>query len=187
MAEYIARPSPGSRVRLFVRSKLFVAKMVAVGLIAIGVSGVCCAAVRNHYGDHTLAFDQETAYLAELRCGDLSDAEQTTCAAARLAHHADEIVEVRLAAGVVGLLALAAFLVTRAGLALDEEGSRAQRRRFLGLATVSFGLAATILLAVGTTEKLRSRDVAAHVFIDGGVSLAAFLFSATMLARTYQR
>jgi hypothetical protein len=158
--------------------------MVAVGLVAIGVGGLCCAAIRYPYGDHGLAFDQETAYLAELRCGDLSAAEKTMCASARLAHHADEIVEVRLAAGVVGLLVLAAYLVTRSGLGFEDEESRVQRRRFRSLATVSFGLAATILIGVGTIERLASRDVAGQLFIDGGVSLVFFLFAAGMLART---
>src|SRR5437764_7119166 len=113
MAQYVTRASASSRVRLFVRPRLFVAQMVAVGFVAIGVSGLSCAAIRYRYGDHTLAFDHEGAYLSELRCADLSGAEKTMCAATRLAHHADEIVELRLAAGVVGLLALAAYLVTR--------------------------------------------------------------------------
>jgi hypothetical protein len=187
MAQYMARPHASSGALLFVRSKLFVVQMIAVGLLAIGVSGVCCAAVRYSYGDHTLAFDQETAYLAELHCGDLPDSERTTCAAARLAHHADEIVEVRLAAGVVGLLALAAYLVARSRFGLGDAEPMVQRRRFLWLAALSFGLAATVLLSIGASDRLRSRDVAAHVFIDGGVSLAFFVVSASMLARTYPR
>jgi hypothetical protein len=187
MAEYITRRSASSPVLLFMRSRLFVAQMVAVGFIAIGVSGVCCGAIRYRYGDHTLAFDQETAYLSELRCADLLDAEKAMCAAARLAHHADEIVEVRLAGGVVGLLALAAYFVARSRLGLEDNEWLVQRRRFLWLATLSFGLAATILLSVGATHQLRSGDAAGHLFIDGGVSLAFFLVSTSMLARTDKR
>ena len=158
--------------------------MVAVGLIAVGVSGVFSAAIRYRYGDHTLAADQETAYLEELRCGHLPDAERATCAAARLAHRADEILEVRLGAGVAGLLALAAYLVTRSRLGLSDEESRVQRRHFLWLATGSFGLAATVLLSVGSSDDLGFGDVGGFVLIDGGVSLAFFLFSAVMLATT---
>lgn len=187
MAQYIARLSGGSRVGPFTRSKLFVARMVAVGLIAIGVSGACCAAIRYGYGDHTLAFDQEGARLSELRCADLPDDEQTACAAGRLAHHADEIVEVRLGAGLVGLLVLAAFFVARSRLRLEEQESLVQRRRFLWLATVSFGLAATVLLGVGAIRRVGPGDAAGHVFVDGGVSLAFFLFAASMLAGTHRR
>ena len=172
MARYVTRLNASPRVRLFVRSRLFVVQMVAVGFVAIGVSGVCCAAIRYGYGDHTLAFDQETAYLAELRCGDLPDAEKTTCAAARLAHRADEIVEVRLGAGVVGLLALAAYVFTRSRFGAGDEESPVRRRRFLWVATASFGLAATILLSVGASDHFGYGDAAGHAFIDGGVALA---------------
>ena len=87
----------------------------------------------------------------------------------------------------MGLLALAAYLVARSRLGLGEKESLAQRRRSLWLATVSFGLAATILLSFGASDHLGHGDAAGHVFIDGGVSLAFFLFSASTLARTCQR
>jgi hypothetical protein len=112
--------------------------------------------------------------------------EKTTCAAAELAHHADEIVEYRLMAGVLGLLALVAHLVARSRSDLTDGEARGQRRRFLSLATAAFGLGAVILLSTGTSVQFGSGESAPRWFTDGAVSFAFFLFSASMLARTHR-
>jgi hypothetical protein len=189
MAQYVARLHAGLRVPPFVRSRLFLAQMVAVGLIAIGLSGMLCGLVRYRYGDHTLALDSQSAQLSASRCADLMEyhPEKTTCAAAELAHHADEIVEYRLAAGVMGLLALAAYFVVRSRSDLTDDESRAQRRRFLWLATGAFGLGAVILLSIGTSVQLDSGDAAPRWFTDGAVSFVFFLFFSSMLAKTHRR
>jgi hypothetical protein len=189
MAPYVARLNAGLRVPPFARSRLFFAQMVAVGLIAIGLSGVVCGLIRYRYGDHTLALDSQSAQLSASRCADLMEyhPEKTTCAAAELAHHADEIVEYRLAAGVLGLLALGAYVVVRSRSDLTDDESHDQRRRYLWLATGAFGLGAVILLSIGTSVQLGSGDAALRWFTDGAVSFAFFLFSASMLARANRR
>jgi hypothetical protein len=189
MAQYVARLNAGLRVPSFLRSRLFLAQMVVVGLIAIGLSGVACGLIRYRYGDHTLALDSQSAGLSASRCADLLEyhPEKTTCAAAELAHHADEIVEYRLAAGVLGLLALGAYAVVRSRSDLTDDESREQRGRYLWLATSAFGLGALILLSIGMSVQLGSGDAAPRWFTDGAVSFAFFLFSVSMLAKTNRR
>ena len=189
MAQYVAPLHAGLRVPPFARSWLFFAQMVAIGLVAIGVSGVACGLIRYEYGDHTLALDSQSLQLSASRCADLMEyhAEKTTCAAAELAHHADEVVEYRLAAGILGLLMLGTYVAVRSRSDLTFDESREQRRRYLLLATVAFGLGAATLLTIGTSVQLGSGDAAPRWFADGAVSFAFFLLSAAMLRSALRR
>ncbi|MFI5179013.1 MAG: hypothetical protein ACHQO8_10635 [Vicinamibacterales bacterium] len=185
MAQHVARLSTGLRVRPFARAGLYLARIVAVGLIAIGVSGAVCGLIGYGYGDHTLAADSQSAHLSASRCADLTEyhPEKTDCIAAEMAHHADEIVEYRVAAGVLGLLAIAGYVIVRSRAALTESESREQRRRYLWIATGAFGLAAAILLGIGTGVQLGSGDAAPRWFADGSVSFVFFVLHALWRAR----
>ncbi|MHB8377685.1 MAG: hypothetical protein ACYDEB_12135 [Dehalococcoidia bacterium] len=185
MTQRAARLTTGLRVPGLIRPYLYLARMVAVGLIAIGVSGAVCTMVRSRLGNSALAADQQSAYLSPTRCADLMEyhPEQTTCAGAEQAHHADEIVEYRLAAGVLGLLAAAAYALVRWRTGFSAGESRTQLRRYLLVATIAFGGAAAVLLGIGAGTQLGSGDTAPRWFADGGVALAFFLLHALWWAR----
>jgi hypothetical protein len=189
MAQHVARLNTGIRIPPLARSGLFLPRMAAVGLIAVGLSGAVCGLIRYRYGDHTLALDSQSAHLSASRCADLLEyhPEKTTCAAAELAHHADEIVEYRLAAGVLGLIAAAGYVVLRRRSKLSSEESREQRRRYLWLATGAFGLGAAMLIGTGATVQLGSRDAVPRWFADGGISFVFFLLHAYWLRRSNAR
>jgi len=184
MTRYAARFALALHLTELLRPNLFLARMFAVGLIAIGVSGAVCQVVGWRMGDSALAADQESAYLSYDRCYYLRDLYPgKTCAAAELAHHADEIVEVRVLAGVVGLLALGGYVLLRRRLRLDSEERRSEARRYALLAVTAFSLAAALLLLIGIGMTLGSDYAAARWFTDGGVAAIFALLHIGLLRR----
>ena len=114
MTRYVSRAAFALHLPDLLRPNLYLARMLTVGLIAIGVSGAACQVVGWRIGDHALAADQASTHLSADRCADLAEYYPTkTCAAAEMAHHADEIVSYRIAAGVLGVVALAGYLLLR--------------------------------------------------------------------------
>ena len=81
----------------------------AVGLLAVGVSGVLSMGVRAALGSRFVAGDPIGVTYTPARCADFLEyhAESSTCEAAASAHHADEVQFYRVVAGVVGVGALA--------------------------------------------------------------------------------
>src|SRR5690349_71174 len=112
MTHRAARLSGSLPLAHLVGSNLYLARMVAAGLLAIGLSGVLCSVLGFRLGDHTIAAadDSRSATSAE-RCADLREyyPDKPTCVAAEIAHHADEVVAVRVGAGILGLIALACW------------------------------------------------------------------------------
>jgi hypothetical protein len=82
--------------------------LAAVGLIAVGLSGVSSMAMRAAFGSSFVAGDPVGVTYTPARCADFLEyhGEAKTCEAAASAHHADEVQLYRLAAGVLGVLAL---------------------------------------------------------------------------------
>ena len=170
------------------RSHLYFVRLVAVGLIAVGVSGCVCWGIRSRFGDDALAAGTMSAHLSDDRCADLFEYQPASidCAHAEIAHHADEIVAYRFTAGIVGVLAIAAYFVACQLLKpeVEDAGGR-QRRAYRLLAVVSFGAAALVLLAIGSGVAARDPSNAApRWFADGGVSLAFFVVHAVASRRT---
>ena len=89
--------------------------LATVGLLAIGASGVVSLGMRAAFGDHFLAADVQGVTYTATRCADFErfHPEVSTCDAAATAHHADEVVDYRIAAGVLGLAALGAWFALR--------------------------------------------------------------------------
>jgi hypothetical protein len=88
--------------------------------------------------------------------------------------HPDEIVEYRLAAGVLGLLAAAAYAAFRWRASFSDDESRRQLRAYLRIATGAFGLGAAVLLGTAVGVLLAGGDAAPRWFADGSVAMACF-------------
>ena len=187
MTRYVSRAAFALHLPDLLRPNLYLARMLTVGLIAIGVSGAACQVVGWRMGDHALAADQASAHLSVARCDDLTEYYPTkTCAAAEMAHHADEIVSYRIAAGVLGVVALAGYLLLRRQLRLDDEERREQARRYALLATAAFSVVAALLLGIGAGVTLASGDAAPRWFTDGATA-ATFALAHALLLRLHPR
>lgn len=85
--------------------------LVAVGLVAIGFSGIVSAGLRAVFGAEFVAGDIAGVTYTPERCADFLayHPESASCEAAASAHHADEVEEYRVAAGALGLIVLGAW------------------------------------------------------------------------------
>jgi hypothetical protein len=102
-------PTRGAVVADLVRAAWLLA---AIGLIAIGISGVSSMAMRAAFGSSFVAGDPAGVTYTPARCADYSEyhPESRSCEAAASAHHADEVQLYRIAVGFVGALALVMWL-----------------------------------------------------------------------------
>jgi hypothetical protein len=175
MTELISRLDQIHLARI-IRAHLYIVRMLAIGLVAIGLSGAVCQLVGYRLGDHALAADSQVAQPSAERCAEYMEYApgKPTCAAAEMAHHADEIVEYRLAAGLFGVLALVTYAGFRWVAGFTDDEARRQIHRYLLLASVTFGLAAAALLGIGVGAMLRGGDAAPRWLTDGGVAAGFF-------------
>jgi hypothetical protein len=157
------------------RHFLFLGQFVAVGLLAIAISGAICLGLRHASGENSIAGDSQSAYLSPARCADLREyyPEAPTCSAAELAHHADEIVLYRLSMAPVAAFVLIAYEVLRRTWRLTPVERGRQRRWHSALGLVAFGVAALVLLSMGFVNVARGEAAGtARWLSDGGASLA---------------
>jgi hypothetical protein len=162
-------------------------RLGAIALVAIGVSGLVAELLGRVFGARFVSGDLPgTTYTAE-RCADFLEyfPRAGSCAHAAELHHWGEVVEYRVAAGVLGLLVLA-------GYALWQR--RRREPRYLGV--LPDGFAATVATALygvaGAGLLLLSLD--AYVAADGAgngqwlsgaiVALAMAAVYAVPLSRT---
>jgi hypothetical protein len=90
-----------------------------VGLLALGVSGLLAEVLGRAFGAEFVAGDAPGVTYTPQRCADFKEyfPNAATCNAAAALHHWGEVVEYRVALGVLGLLALGLGLAVRRGLA----------------------------------------------------------------------
>jgi hypothetical protein len=89
----------------------------AVGLVAIGVSGGIAELFGRVFGPAMVAGDLPGDTYTPQRCADFLEyfPHAGSCARAAALHHWGEVVEYRVAAGVLGLLVLAGYALWRRG------------------------------------------------------------------------
>lgn len=183
---FAAERSGGVPFSVLVEAVLALTLVAGIGLVAIGASGALAGVLGPAVGKTYVAGDPSGVTYTPARCADFREyfPKASTCEAAATAHHFDEIVTYRLAAGVLGLLVLAGYGLVRRrrpsarGLALPD-GFTAT------IGTVPFAVAAAVLClpALGSTAMGDSSGAGGQ--LTGGVvaALAAAGF-ATSLYRT---
>ncbi|HEX5497063.1 MAG TPA: permease prefix domain 1-containing protein [Mycobacteriales bacterium] len=152
------------------------------GMVVIGLSAAPVWAVGRFLGRDLVAPDPPEAHYTAARCAELFEyfPHAGSCRAASISHHFDEQVRNRVAAGVLGLLVLAAFWLIR-------RSNRRWLARFRGLievpptpvvvavAATAFGVVAMLLTGQGLDAvMIGQRAGTGAVLASGLVSALAF-------------
>jgi hypothetical protein len=160
-----------------VRRVFFLGHVVAAGLLAIAISGAICLGLSHAFGKNAIAGDSQSAHLSTARCLDLFEyfPDASSCSAAELAHHSDEIIFYRLGmAPVAAVVFLTQALAARI-IGVTEDERRRQRPWHRALGVVAFGLASLALLSIGLVKVAAGSSTGtARWLSDGSVSLAFF-------------
>ncbi len=87
------------------------ARLAAVGLLAIGVSGLLAGGMGLLFGKRFVAGDPPGITYTTARCADFFEYAPgaSTCEEAGTEHHFSEVVDYRVAAGVLGLVVLGSY------------------------------------------------------------------------------
>jgi len=114
----VAQPALGPTVptrTLFRELAAAMTWLAAVGLIAIGVSGVLSALFGATLGQDFVAGDRPGVSYPAARCAEFREYAPgaTTCGDAATIHHYGEIVDYRIAAGLLGVALLGVYLFAR--------------------------------------------------------------------------
>jgi hypothetical protein len=161
----------------------FLGQFVAVGLLAIAVSGAICWGIAREFGKNAIAGDSQSVHLSQARCLDLYEyhPEAKSCASAELAHHSDEIIYYRLETGLLAAVAGAGVLAAGRLFRFSAGERRQQRAWHVLTGAVAFGGAAAVLLSFGLANIVRESSAGTgRWFSDGGVALAFCAMYATL-------
>ncbi len=149
---------------------LSLARLGAVGLIAVGLSGLLAGGLGLAFGKGFVSGDLPgVTYTAE-RCAEFREYyPEPTCEAAATAHHFDEVVFYRLDAGALGLLGLAAIIVL--GKVRPGFGRQASLHPAIvpAVGASVFGLATLGLLGYSVSEPAFADDYGVGALLSGGM------------------
>jgi len=168
--QFSARLSPVPPRAVLVELARTATPLGAVALVAIGVSGGLAELFGRVFGAWFVAGDLPGTTYTPQRCADFLEyfPQAGSCARAAALHHWGEVVEYRVAAGVLGLLVLGGYLLWR----------RRQAARYLGLlpegfsatvATSLYGVAAAILLLQSLNAYMVGRGAGNGQWLSGAV------------------
>ena len=188
----IAQPAAGSAVppRTLLRElAIAMTWLAAVGLIAIGVSGVLAVVFGATLGQDFVAGDRPGVTYTPARCADLREYAPgaNTCREAATVHHYGEIVDYRIAAGLLGIGLLGAYLFARRRHLTETSHLPAAFTSTVGVSV--FGLAGAALLAISANLAVLGDPSSVGQYLSGGivsaVVAAAFGWSlvSTLLGR----
>ncbi len=155
------------------------ALLAGVGLVGVGASGALAMGMGTAFGKHMVAGDVGGVTYTPARCADYFEyhPEARSCGAAATAHHYDETVEYRLAAGVLGLVMLAGLFVVRRSRVVARfvplgDGVGLLPDGFVTTAGAAvFGCAAAVLLVSGLAQ-LPGGGGGAGADLSGGIVAA---------------
>jgi hypothetical protein len=160
-----------------------------IGLVAIGVSGLVAELLGRLFGAGFVAGDLPGVTYTPQRCAEFLEyfPDAGGCGQAAAMDHWGEVVEYRVAVGVLGLLVLGGYLLWR-------RGRRGEQPRYLGVlpdgfaATVAvslYGLAGAVLALEGLDALLVGRGSGAGQWLSAAVvALAMAILYGVSLYRT---
>jgi hypothetical protein len=162
----------------------------ALGLVTIGLSGLLNEVFGRTFGPGFVAGDPSGVTYTPERCADYFEYDPTAanCGEAAAFHHWGEVVEGRVAVGVLGLLALAAFGIAR------RTGLRAPRwpvpsGYVAAVLVAGFGAAGVLLTGVSVMQMSFGGRSGVGVNLSDGLiaALAALVVAVWVVARTRHR
>jgi hypothetical protein len=144
-------------------------RLAIVGLLAIGASGLLAWAMGATFGRAFVAGDPPGVTYTADRCADLAEYAPgaKTCEEAAVVHHFGETVQYRLAAGVLGLLAIGPFVWVRRRLRPRAGDLPRGFEATIGAAV--FGLAGGGLLLAGLGTLVEGVSTGAGAYLSGAV------------------
>jgi hypothetical protein len=147
-------------------------RLAIVGLIAIGISGVIAGIFGSAFGRSFVAGDLPGVTYTAARCADYFEYSPgaKTCEEAATWHHYGEVFQYRLAAGVLGLLILGAYVLAQRKLRHDPAALPSGFVPTIG--TTMYGAAAFYLLATSVNGALLHETAGVGGMLSGGVVAA---------------
>lgn len=159
-----------------------------VGFAAVGASGAVAGVMGVVFGKSFVAGDMPGVTYTPSRCADFRrfHPDAPTCQAAATAHHFDEVVQYRLAAGVLGGLVLGGYLVVRRRWRWALRDVVLPEGFVATIGSAVFGVAGVLLVVQGLGEvAMIGRSSGGGQFLSGGmVALAVAGGFAVALLRT---
>jgi hypothetical protein len=153
-------------------------RLAGIGLLAIGISGVVALAGGRAFGKDFVSGDPPDVTYTANRCAELLEYYPGgTCRSAATAHHFDEIVSYRIAAGVLGLLIVAGERLLVPG-SLRRQGQRLPAGIIDTAGVTAFGLAAAALFGLGVSHLLVVQPQLALSFSGSGQWLSGAIVAA---------
>ena len=157
----------------------------AVGLVAIGMSGVLAAAAGTAVGKSWVAGDPPSVRYSAARCADFLEYEPhaRSCELAATEHHFVEVVDYRIAAGLVGAFTLGACVLLSRRRPSLFRSDRLPVAFDATVAAILFGAAAAWLLGYGLDQQRLGYDGAGLYLSGGVVALAATALAGSRFVR----
>jgi hypothetical protein len=173
--------------QLWIELFIALALVGGVGLTAIGASGLVAAGLGSAFGSQFVAGDPPDRMYTPERCADFAEYHPgaADCRTAAAAHHFDEVVDYRLAAGVLGVLGLGGILALRRRFPVLAGHARLPDGFSATVGASLFGVAAAILLGSGLLGLLFGQTDGVGELLSGGVvSLMVFAVYGLALLRS---
>jgi len=165
--------------------------VTGIGLVAIGISGLVADAFGAFWSTSFVAGDFPGVTYTAARCAQYAQLAPgyATCEQAATAHHFGEVVQYRVAAGVLGLLVLLAY---RGWVALQRRRGRSTALVPVTLVGAGgaalFGVAAAALLLNSVGQEARGMSSGSGAYLSAGlVSLLMASGFALVLVRSATR
>ena len=165
--------------------------MTGIGFVAIGISGVVAEVFGEVWGQAFVAADLPGVTYTPARCAQYAQLApgHATCEQAATAHHFGEVVQYRVAAGVLGLLILLAY---RVWVHLTRRRGRSTAlvpATLLETAGAAlFGVAAAALLLISVGQEASGMSAGSGAYLSAGlVSLLMTGTFALLLVRSASR